>query len=260
MKNIEIKQIQHDIKIGDECGNIKPNITDDCILIENGQKVGFFLRQMPENMCKIADLCDYELRSKNVPKSQMKRSSGLHSKENEVLQYSTIIGSVPPKPHMRRVYPTISSVHQVKTARTFIKGMLKLANESEKLIQKYMPEQYESIKKTFDEHVDEKWKFGKIFTSSISNFNINANFHIDKGNIPNTLNVIISKRKNSTGGNLNVPDYGATFDQKDNSILVYPAWRNVHGVTPIIPKFEGGYRNTLVFYPLKAFINKESKK
>jgi hypothetical protein len=36
-------------------------------------------------------------------------------------------------------------------------------------------------------------------------------------------------------------------------MLVYPAWRNVHGVTPIIPLKEGGYRNSLVFYPLKAF-------
>lgn len=55
------------------------------------------------------------------------------------------------------------------------------------------------------------------------------------------------------GGDLHIPDYGATIGQQDNSILVYPAWRNVHGVTPIIPTFEGGYRNSLVFYPLKAF-------
>jgi hypothetical protein len=34
-----------------------------------------------------------------------------------------------------------------------------------------------------------------------------------------------------------------------------PAWENVHGVTPIIPTFDGGYRNSLVFYPLKAFVN-----
>jgi hypothetical protein len=50
-----------------------------------------------------------------------------------------------------------------------------------------------------------------------------------------------------------VPDYDATVNSSDNSILVYPAWRNVHGVTPIIPLKEDGYRNTLVFYALKAF-------
>jgi len=38
-------------------------------------------------------------------------------------------------------------------------------------------------------------------------------------------------------------------------MLVYPDWKNVHGVTPIEPTFEGGYRNSLIFYPLKAFKN-----
>ena len=46
-----------------------------------------------------------------------------------------------------------------------------------------------------------------------------------------------------------------TMDSSDNSMLVYPAWRNVHGVTPIVATKEGGYRNSLVFYPLKAFKN-----
>ena len=61
------------------------------------------------------------------------------------------------------------------------------------------------------------------------------------------------QRLNSKGGDLHIPDYNATIGQIDNSILVYPAWRNMHGVTPIIPTFEGGYRNSLIFYPLKAF-------
>lgn len=72
-----------------------------------------------------------------------------------IRQWSAIIGSVPPKPYVRRPYPMMSSVHQHKSA--------------------------------------------------------------------------------------------------DNSMLVYPAWRNVHGVTPIVPTREGGYRNSLVFYSLKAF-------
>jgi len=69
------------------------------------------------------------------------------------------------------------------------------------------------------------------------------------------VNVIIAKREGSRGGNTTVPDYGATFGSFDNSMLVYPAWRNLHGVTPIVPTEPNGYRNTLVFYPLKAFKN-----
>ena len=210
------------------------------------------MKKMPEKMCKLADLANIELRSKNVPKTEMKRSSGLHDTEKAVLQYSTIIGSIPPKPMMRRPYASISSVHSIKTAQTFIKAMYLLAKESEKLIKEILPKQYEQQLQLFKE-VGDKWKFGDLFTSSISNYNISAPFHRDAGNIVGAVNVIICKKQNSKGGDLHIPDYGATIGQQDNSILVYPAWRNMHGVTPILPTHEGGYRNSLVFYPLKAF-------
>jgi len=256
MDKILLKKHPHGFKTGGKSPELNPNILDSCLLIENGEVVGFFLKNLPNKISKLANLCDTELRSKRVPKSVMKRSSGFTDPSNEVLQYSTIIGSIPPKPHMRRPYPSLSSVHQVKTAQNFIKGMLLLAKESEKIIQEYMPKQYGYIKNLFDNEVDPKWKIGNIFTSSISNFNINADFHVDNGNIPNSLNVIITKRKGSEGNNLVVPDYDAVFDQSDNSMLVYPAWRNMHAVTPIKNYAKGGYRNSLVFYPLKAFINK----
>jgi hypothetical protein len=258
MKRIELVKIPHNVKVGDTCGDITPNITEDSLFIENNQIVGFYLKQMPENMLKIADLANKELRSKNVPKSVMKRSSGFGdgNSEKEVLQYSTILGGVPPKPHMRRPYPTISSVHNVKSAQTFIKAMLMLANESEKLIKEIAPNIWETQNEIFKQ-VPKEWKFGNLWTSSISNYNISAPFHKDNGNIENCVNVIIAKKSNATGGNTTIPDYNATVDSCDGSMLVYPAWKNLHGVTPIIPTFEGGYRNSLVFYPLKAFLNKE---
>jgi hypothetical protein len=210
---------------------------------------------MPDNMCKLADLANAELRSKNVPKSTMDRKKPIgNGKYFVVSQYSTILGACPPKPHMRRPYPSISSVHSVKSAQTFIKCMLMLATESEKLIKEILPKQYDQQVKLF-ENVPSQWKFGNLFTSSISNYNIPAPFHKDNGNIVGAVNVIICKKLNSKGGDLHIPDYDATIGQQDNSILVYPAWRNVHGVTPIIPTFDGGYRNSLVFYPLKAFLN-----
>jgi hypothetical protein len=104
-----------------------------------------------------------------------------------------------------------------------------------------------------EEKVPPKFRFGRLFTSSISNFNIPAPFHRDAGNLEGCVNVIIAKKHNAKGGNTTVPDYNATVDSRDNSMLVYPAWRNVHGVTPIIPLTGDGYRNSLVFYPLKAF-------
>ena len=262
MKRIDLITVEHNRKIGQECEYIEANVNDDCIFYADGEPIGFYMKQMPEKMCKLADLANIEFRSKNVPKSVMARAGKLRAlqmgkpKEEanaiDVEQFSTIIGSVPPKALMRREYKNRSSVHGVKSAQTFIKAMLLLANESEKLIEQILPKQYEQQINLFKE-IPDKWKFGKLFTSSISNFNISANFHRDAGNVVGAVNVIICKRLNSKGGDLHIPDYNATIGQVDNSILVYPAWRNVHGVTPIVPTFEGGYRNSLIFYPLKAF-------
>jgi hypothetical protein len=258
MKKIELKQVQHNIKIGDICESKEPNITEDSLFYEDGKIVGFFIKdieQYSEKLNNFIAIADKELRSKNVPKSLMKRSSGLHSEEGEVLQYSTIIGSIPPKPHMRRNYATKSSVHNVPSARTFVKAMLLACREAEGLVKKITPEIYENQIRLIEENVPEKWRFSKMFTSSISNYNIPAPFHRDNANVKGCVNVIITKKQGAKGGNLHVPDYNATMDSADNSMLVYPAWKNVHGVTPIEPLIKGGYRNSLVFYPLASFKN-----
>lgn len=246
MKKLELKKVNHSVKVGDSCGEITPNITEDTIFYDNGDPIGFYLKKIPSNLKKFIDIANKELLSDRVPKSTMKRSSG-------VLQYSTILGGVPPKPNMRRNYKSISSVHRSKSAKNFIKSMLLACKESEKLIKEIIPEQYEKQLKVF-EKVEGQYKFGNLFTSSISNCNISAPFHRDTGNIKDTVNVIIVKKKGAKGGNTTIPDYNATVDSCDDSMLVYPAWRNVHGVTPIVETHKGGYRNSLVFYPLKAFL------
>lgn len=269
MKRIDLIKVEHSRKIGDVCEYIEPNVTEDCIFYADGEPIGFYLTKMPEKMCKLADLANAEFNSKRVPKTEMSRSNlkEIFDKEGKrvgmvdrtnllgnkvVKQYSTIIGNTAPKPHLGRNYANKSSVHGIKSAQTFIKAMLLLAKESEQLIKEILPKQHEQQIELFKD-VPEKWRFGNLFTSSISNYNISAPFHRDTGNIVGAVNVIICKKFNSKGGDLHIPDYNATIGQQDNSILVYPAWKNVHGVTPIIPTFENGYRNSLVFYPLKAF-------
>ena len=267
MKHINLEDILvgHNVRIGDDCPYYEANIKEDCILYDNGIPVGFYLSKMPDKLCKLADIADSELRSDNVSKALMRRASllklqkklGLTTAEANkygVAQYSTIIGSIPPKPMMRRHLPNQSSLHSVPSAKRFLKAMLMMALESEKLIKELTPNIWEEQVELFKE-VPEKWRFGNIFTSSISNYNISAPFHRDTGNIIGAVNVIITKRKNTKGGCLHVPDYNATFEQADNSILVYPAWKSVHGVTPIVQTYDTGYRNSLIFYPLKAFTN-----
>lgn len=262
MKRVDLIEVEHNRKIGSVCEYIEPNVTEDCIFYSDGEPIGFYLNKMPEKMCKLADLANAEFRSKNVPKSVMNRMTavkGLLKTEwegsgevAEVSQMSVILGSIPPKPMVRRPYASRSSVHSVESAQIFIKAMLLLAKESEGLIKEILPQQYEQQVELFKD-VDKKWRFSNLFTGSISNYNISAPFHRDNGNIKGAVNVIICKKQNSKGGDLHIPDYDATIGQNDNSILVYPAWRNVHAVTPIIPSHEGGYRNSLIFYPLRAF-------
>jgi hypothetical protein len=246
MNKIELQLRAHNVSVGDTCGTIEPNVTEDSIFTFEGEPIGFYLRSVEGRAKKFLELANHEFRSKRVPKSSMKRSSGVE-------QWSTVIGSCPPKPHMRRPYATLSSVHNVQTAQTFIKAMMGLCAEGEKILHDIMPEQYEKQVELIKEWTPEKYRFGKCFTSSINNYNIAAPFHRDTANIVGCVNLIFAKKKNATGGNTTVPDYGATVDSCDNSLLCYPAWRNVHGVTPIVPTSEGGYRNSLVFYPLKSF-------
>jgi hypothetical protein len=253
MKRVDLIQVEHNVKIGDKCGDIDPNITEDTIFYANDEPVGFYIKEVTGKLRQLVDVANAELLSNRVPKTEMRRSSGMANPANEVNQYSTIIGSCPPKPHMKRPYPMISGVHNIKTAQTFIKAMLLACKESEELIKEITPSIFEKQQEIITTKVPPKFRFGRLFTSSISNFNIPAPFHRDAGNLEGCVNVIIAKKHNAKGGNTTVPDYNATVDSRDNSMLVYPAWRNVHGVTPIIPLTGDGYRNSLVFYPLKAF-------
>ena len=255
MKTIKLQETEHNVKIGDKCEYYEPTVKEECLLESNGEIIGFYIKDLnkySKTLSKLLSVANNEFRSDNVPKSIMNRTSGEQGHTKKIKQYSTILGSSAPRPHMRRSYPTISSVHSNTSAKIFIKAMLAACMESEKIIKQLTPHIYKRQKELFED-VKKEWRFGNMFTSSISNFNIAAPFHRDTGNIQGTVNVILTKRNNSKGGCLNVPDYNATFEQADNSMLVYPAWRNVHGVTPIKPIAEDGYRNSLIFYPLKAF-------
>lgn len=262
MKRIDLVQQQHNTKIGDTCPDLPPNVTEDSIFYVDGEPVGFYIKEISGKLKQYIDIANAELLSDRVPKTEMSRGPQGSKKDKLerakagivlVTQYSTILGGVPPKPHMRRNYPTMSSVHSVASAKTFIKAMLLACHEAEEVIKEVTPNIFERQLAIMTEKVPPKYRFGRLFTSSISNFNIAANYHIDGANQKDCVNVIITKRQNARGGNTTVPDYGATMDSANNSMLVYPAWRNVHGVTPIIPLAENGYRNSLVFYPLKAF-------
>lgn len=263
MKTIELKLKEHETKIGETCKHQEPNIKEDCYFTEGGKIIGLYLTKINDDCIKLVDIANDQFISKAVPKTMMSRGpqgskedKERRIKEGKVLveQYSTILGGMPPKPHMRRNYANVSSVHNVPSAKIFIKAMLMLLDKTTEMLKQYMPEQYE-LQYELCKTILPKYRLNELYTSSISNANIAAAYHKDNANVIGSVNLIITKRLNSEGGCLHLPDYGATIEQKDNSLLVYPAWKNIHGVTPIIKHHPLGYRNSFVFYSLKGLLN-----
>ena len=267
MKVLELKKYKHNIRIGKRCEFIPPTITESCLLKHENKIIGFYLTDLPDKLKQYITIANKEFLSNNVPKSLLERADiyklqqklGITRKQAKALgtpQMSTILGAVLAKAHLRRPYNSVSQVHTNPKAKTFIKAMLLSCLESEKLIKQYMPEQYKLQKQLIEENTLPEFRFGNLFTSSISNFNIAAPYHQDKGNLKDTVNVILTKRKDTEGGALSVPDFKHTFEQCNNSMLVYPAWYNIHGVTKIIKHNADAYRNSLIFYPLAGFNKK----
>ena len=254
---VRLKPVTSPLKMGDTTPDLQPNVTESCILLDpDGTEVGLFLKELPKDLINLVTIADQELRSDRVPKETMERvTPDGPGKWIRRKQYSTILGSCAPRPHLRMPYPRRSQVHSSKTAGTFIKAMLKAGKLCMGLVNHYIPNVHSHHLARVKERLPEKWRFASHFSSTISNCNIAAPIHQDNANIKGAINLIITKRQNSKGGNLHVPDYDATFDQTNNSLLVYPAWRNRHGVTPIIPTHQGGYRNSHVWYALDSFAN-----
>lgn len=253
MKELHLKTVEHNHKMGHICKDLEPNVIEDTLFIEDGKAIGFYLKEPPIKLKQLLNVANAELNSPNVPKVKMDRGTRKMNAMrgiDVVQQYSATLGACVPRAHMKRDYGRTSQLHSVPSAKTFIKAMLLACREGEKLLKDIMPEQYEFQKKTIEENVPEKYRLTDLFSSSISNFNVAAAYHQDRGNLKGCVNFIFSKKENARGGHLHVPEYDAVIDNKDGSMLVYPAYKNMHGVTPIIPLAEDGYRNSLVFYAI----------
>jgi len=252
MKVVKLQRVPHEIKLGHQPAPRPLVFSGDAILEADGEPIGLYLERLPAKAAVLLDIANTELLSTRVPKTQMVRSSCFRAEDQQVLQYSCILGSVPPKYNMRRPYATRSSVHRHAAAQTFVRAMLQAGRELWKVVERELPEQAAVHVREVQAHVPERWRFADVFTSTISNQNVNVPVHTDHGNVRGSLNMIACRRRNAKGGNLWVPDYDVAFEQPNNSLLVYPAWRNSHGVTPIEATHANGYRNSHIWYALNA--------
>jgi len=86
MERIDLIQQQHNVQIGDICGTIEPNITEDAIFYYENEPIGFYIREIGGKLKQYIEIANNELLSDRVPKSEMRRSSGLRNAEAEVKQ------------------------------------------------------------------------------------------------------------------------------------------------------------------------------
>jgi hypothetical protein len=255
MNIIELESQKYSEKFGTKVKKLEANIAETSIFIKDDAPVGFYINDLPPNITNLIAIADTELRSANVPKTKMNRGTrkqAIAKGEEWVEQYSVVLGAAVPRAHMRRNYARTTTIHGLKSAQPFVKAMLLLCRAGEKLIEKYMPEQYSKQKQLVKENVPKRLGLTELFSSSISNYNIAAPYHQDRGNLKGCVNLIFSVKKKVLGAHLHVPEYGLVIENSDNSLLVYPAYANMHGVTPINSVNLGGYRNSLVFYTING--------
>ncbi len=240
--------------IGEFPKSCDANVTEDTIFFEDGVPVGFYLTRLRSEVLPILNKMNSEFMSSRVPKTKMARGTlrqAIQRKQpRRVRQYSTIIGAIPAKPHFKRYTSRVSAVHRETKAREFCRQGMMLAKATEIEYSKYLPELFSAQKSGVTETVPNRLRLTDLFTSSISNANISAPFHQDNGNIRGSVNAIYTRKNRCEGGFLTIPEYRVVVETSNNSLLMYPAWRNVHGVTPIISTGYGGYRNSFVFYSL----------
>ena len=124
MKTLKLQKTQHNTKIGSKCPFYSPNVTEDCLLELDGEVIGFYIKDLNnynKQLTKLISIANKEFQSDNVPKQEMSRGPQGSKKDKLqrqlngnklVTQFSTILGSRAPKPHMRQPYASRSLIHQ----------------------------------------------------------------------------------------------------------------------------------------------------
>jgi len=247
---LKIKKVKEWVKKNKSVATIEPNIVSSCLLSENDEIIGFYLKwdDVPERVRKLWTMINNELLSKRVPKSIMSRVA-YDKKWNEIIlkQFSAIIWWTKPSPFKQRYIPWLAHLHLVTSAEKYIKLKYLFAKECEQMIRELTPHLYTRQKELLK---NQKIKIGNLWTSWIDNFNWSVNTHMDWWNIKGANNIIYFKRKNSIWWNLHIPEYWGVVDSANDSLVFYPAYKHIHWVDAIVPLKEWGYRNSIVLYPL----------
>ena len=258
--NVEIKNDNY--KIGTKKPKIKPNITEDTILLSEGVFIGAYYTIKEENLKNLLNICNYEFMQSYIPKKNNIRfnegkyksinkgtTNKVRNRDSYFGQFSSIVGSVGAKFSSRPV-PKLATIHSEEKAKNFIKALFKVSQKSEEIFKVLNTQAYLRQKKKVEENIPKKFRFGSLFSSVICNKDYAVDCHIDGRNMTDCYNFIYIKKNSCDGGDVCLPEYNLCFDCKDNVLIILNAKSNLHAVTELKKHNRQGYRNSFVFYTL----------
>jgi hypothetical protein len=179
----------------------------------------------------------------NIPYGHTSRANGIQN-------VSRTFGYAPRKPvhgrdgcrltHMARIVPAEHSVLEEWAVN--LEGML----------EEIAPEIVKRDRETMTAVLPD-WRIGEsnLWTSGVVNRSSSLPYHRDGFNFP-TWSAMPVLRRGMDGGYLRVPEYDLTLACRDGYAVFFPGHQLVHGVTPMTPNREDGYRYSVVYYALRG--------
>lgn len=130
-------------------------------------------------------------------------------------------------------------------------AMLELTRAADALgifLREVLPEVFEHDSETMEAVLPE-WRMSDdaLWTSGVINQSSALPYHRDGANF-DTWSAMPVVRRGMDGGHLQIPEYDLTVNTRDGWALWFNGYALLHGVTPMRPRSEDGYRYSIVFY------------
>lgn len=115
-------------------------------------------------------------------------------------------------------------------------------------LREQLPEVFEHDYREIQQVLPE-WRMTEdaLWTSGVINQSSALPYHRDGSNF-DTWSAMPVIRRGMDGGNLHMPEYDITINCRDGWALWFNGYAYVHGVTPLKPRTQDGYRYSIVFY------------
>lgn len=126
------------------------------------------------------------------------------------------------------------------------------ADAVQETLKSIFPDVWDADHATMSDSVLNDWRLGETtWTSGVINKSSSLPYHRDGFNFP-VWTAMPVVRRNMRGGYLHIPEYDVTVASRDGWAVFFPGYQLVHGVTPMEPTRDDGYRISVVFYALRG--------